>query len=333
MIDFERIIQIFFPKKKINYAVFWLILGTVLLLIQELVIFLARESENQLWSRAIVIYVLFSGIVTAIWLSRAPRNTLTSFSTFLIMPGEDKEKWIETNIAHMFSFRTIDKVAFIIIFIGVGVIIFVKDLTPFFSCSASLVWYLEWSVALAFTGYASHGILFGIHLLGRIVGDYRLSIPFYRINHPAIQSLTNFYLVKFSLVQLIFYIFILIAVGTSPYGFSYQTIVWSAGLAFFPLATFVWSFGQIHKLLQRVKQDYIDQINNQVQKSLTLVNKVFSKENVGALSDLLDLQKKVERIHEWPFAVEGVLTFLITLLLPIAQIVAIAFQIIQPRTP
>jgi hypothetical protein len=157
------------------------------------------------------------------------------------------------------------------------------------------------------------------------ISTYPVSVPFYRSNHPAVRKFLTTYS-RSSFLTLIAYSLGVFMIWQGPYEFTPEIVAWLTILSFLPLSMFSWSFFQAHRLLRRIKENHIDFINHKIQNIANSVEQDMTKDSLEILSKLMDIQKSVESTQEWPIAFEGVFTFLVTLIIPIIQVVLSVFE-------
>jgi len=107
-------------------------------------------------------------------------------------------------------------------------------------------------------------------------------------------------------------------------------IAWMIVTAFFPLAMFLFSLLQIHKLLSQIRQYNLELINQQIQTAYNCLATTLSKDTAEQLSQLMDVQNKVGKMPEWPLALEGITTLAVTIVIPIVQIAISVFGVFSP---
>jgi hypothetical protein len=72
--------------------------------------------------------------------------------------------------------------------------------------------------------------------------------------------------------------------------------------------------------MYNLKQRNIDVINGQVVEISNQLQGKPTKETAEILMQLMDIQKKIENMREWPVSAQGAFTFLVATLTPIIQI-------------
>jgi hypothetical protein len=98
-------------------------------------------------------------------------------------------------------------------------------------------------------------------------------------------------------------------------------IAWLIVTGFLPLLLFIWSYYEIHVLLQRIKFLNVEEINSQIQLALQRVKAEQSKEQVEVLNGLIEVQSTVEKSQEWSISQAEVMTFLVALIIPLTQVI------------
>jgi hypothetical protein len=120
------------------------------------------------------------------------------------------------------------------------------------------------SVLIFFGSHLGYMMLSLLNFLRKIADYYpRESFPFYRLPHPSINRLQNYYL-SAALMLTVAWIVFAIATWNSPYGINNDDekiksvmILWLIITGSGPLLMFLWTYFYIHKINYNIKQLYI----------------------------------------------------------------------------
>jgi hypothetical protein len=137
---------------------------------------------------------------------------------------------------------------------------------------------------------------------------------------PELSGLQNFYLL-IAFVSILTYSIFSVGAWFSPFGLSQAVILWLYIGGFFPFLIFFWSIFQFRFLMQKIKKSQIKQINTKIQLVINEFSEDLSKERVDILNGLMDAQVKVKDMKEWALTLKNILTFLVTFLVPVAQVI------------
>lgn len=180
--------------------------------------------------------------------------------------------------------------------------------------------------AFLFAGYAAYAILASLWLLGRVIRlplKPAFSLPG-RLYTTRLSNAFLFLSVMASGVYLVHAASVLI----TPLRTNSWALAWLLVTAFFPLLLFLWSFYAIHVLLQRIKHHSIVELNEQIQTVMRQIQQKATNEDVEMLHTLIEVQGTLEKAQEWSVSNEEVTTLLITLLIPIIQVVGLVIEML-----
>ncbi len=325
MIPYEKIV---FPKR-IHYSLFWIIIGVLLFLLQE-IIFRCFGEEAFFGPRIVMTFVLVSGLpIVYIYASHSLQQILSNLGKYIVFPGDNTINWSTQKTIDIFSFRN-HWAKFIAIFVTllISVLILTLDL-PFRSNTLLLI--LTILVMCPVWFFGGHGVYVAPSFLMLLINISNCPIksPFYKPAKSVVSPLLSLYS-RISLVALVLYLLHVLAIWLSPYSNTPQMIAWILFSGFFPFAMFLLSFTYTHKIIRNIKESNIDQVNEHLQIAYHKFSKSPSKENAEALEKIMAIQKSLENMREWPFELGGVFTFIITLLLPLTQLILAALNVIKP---
>lgn len=242
----------------------------------------------------------------------------------------DKEYtlWIENQVKRIFSFESLSvKITVIIIPIIVPFAIYLSLLQ--YPGNSKLLYVLTGIgiAPLGFIGGQAAYIL--LNLLQCLVelSKRQVNVPFYHLPNPNISRLQGYYS-NLTVIVTAIYIHLLTGLWLSPVGFPPIIIIIMTIGGFYPLGLFLFTVIYTHKITLRIKQAHLSIINEEVHETLIRAIKSKSSSGYEILKHVMEVQDKIQNIREWPFDLSGTITFIITLVTAIAQLV---FTII--RTP
>lgn len=320
---FENII----PVKNIPFWLFWIIVGLCSFVIGGALFRLSNENPF-LVSLAIASFTMAFLPILNIWLSKAFRKLISDVSASI---------WDTSDRAAACSFSSYDFIAEIftlklpiskivtslIVVLGTATILFLGF--PFRSTALNAIGLPVFLILLWFCGqtlYISYALLSAL----RKIVNQPIKVPFMLIPNPAIARLQRFYSLT-SLSILFLYVLLVLAIWQGPYGLHRVLLIWLTLLAFYPGSMLAWSFFQIHNLLQKIKYSYIKIVNDQIQKALSAVERSGAVKDIERLDKLMKIQADVQRVNEWPIAVGGGVTFVITIITALTQIMVSVRQV------
>lgn len=237
----------------------------------------------------------------------------------LVIPSKSHNEWVEKKMREVFSFETFLSKLFPMLFALSVTFSVLLWFLPYQSTLLNILWVAAIQPFLLISGHGAYCIISVLTFLSEI-DSYPIKVPFYRRNHPSIESISFFYSYATS-VAVIFYLWLLLETPLGPFGFITQPIIviWLIIIGFFPLSMFVWSFLKVNTFTRRIKQSHIDVINQEVIVALDKLKKKPSKENAETLSQIMDIQHRIERENVVFIKIEQILTFISTLIAPFGQ--------------
>lgn len=319
---FEKII-IF---KKIPYWLYWTIIGVCGFLTSEILLFYFEENLY-FYSMITVSFALAIVPIYNIWISYKFRELINEVEKSLWDKkiSKNKASLYDINIIEIFSLKSPPSklVTILVVIFGVLTILYLG--LPFTSPAINIIGFTAFLLILWFCGQTLY-ITFALYFsLSKIV-SHPVNIPFMFIPNPTISKLQGFYSTM-SLAITFLYSLLVTAIWNGPYGLHPILLIWLTLLASYSVVMFIWSFFQIHNLLQKIKYAHVEVINNQIQKTLNAINKNNLLSNIEHLERLIKIQKDVQQINEYPLALSSGITFVITILAAIAQIIVSIRQI------
>jgi hypothetical protein len=238
------------------------------------------------------------------------QKTMYSLSVILWDDKAQFEKWLTERTSRIFTLNSWPAR------ITTGGIVFVALVTvsllgmPFRSGILNCLALFGFMLLIVICGQGVYMML-DLLITIRQVTHRQPNVPFFRLPHPAITELSDQCALA-SLALAVAYIALVVAISQGPYGLSVEMQAWLAALAFFPISMFFWSLIQVRALMRSVKQSQLEIINAEIERNLQKVLKGEGIEDVQRLESVMDIQSKVQAVHEWPIAVQGALTFVVT---------------------
>lgn len=320
MTIYEKLIFI----KRIHYVVYWVLVGLLFFILQEIFTRISGDT-NFLIMRALFGFYLSLIAIIIINLKLFFPTVIQGCDEIINFPSENTSDWVNDKIIEMGTFSTVAVRFFAILLVSLIITTVLLLGLPYKSTLSNIVFLLT---LVPFSIVSAHAVFGVAKLLGLLPGlvRYPITPPFYLSKHPAIGLLSSFYSrTTISAIGVVLALFLI--VWQTPYGFDPLLIGWLIFVSFLPLALFLWTFYQIHILMRRIKHVSIKLINNRVQEQLNLVLENSDKNSADELEKLMKIQDMVEKMREWPFALDGTIALMASIIFPAANIALGVFGI------
>ena len=327
MSTYERIM----PFKSIPYWLFWLGIGVLAFISTEIMVRVYEEDEILNFpALRIIMAIIWAGFpITLTWLSHRFYETLQFASDAFWNDPVEAAEWLQKRHKRIFTFQS-GYSKLIAFFIGVSVTLSyslggipIENLVP-------KIYFLITGTLVAFMGGQTAYIVIDLLVTLTELTRRNVQIPFFRLPHPRITRLQNYYAIS-ALIMTAGYILLIIAGWQSPYGLSNPGVItWLSLLAFFPLALFIWSSTLIHTLVTRVKESFLELVNKQVQTLFQKTEEIPDIKTYDQLEKAMNLQVKIQSLPEWPFSFASIFTFLITLSTAVIQVIIPLLNVLNP---
>lgn len=308
---YERLV---FPKKT-NPFLFWFLVVAIIFILQELSLRLLEE-DLYLPMRFLVAIGLYGLISGGIVISHMFRKSVHKLKDIVSLSSEQYTTLMDKRAQDLFTYKS-NGTKFMIVVLIIGGVVFSTLLIgfPFQKTLSNVAFGFSMFPILIVIGHACY-LVYGLLKFLSDIDLLPIHVPFYRNQHPSLIALSGFYS-QSSIIVLLAYIWFAVTIWISPYGFAVPLLVLFAFVGFFPFAMFTWSTTQFHSLYQRIKQQHIDVINNQIQEMINKSQTALSKDDIEKLHGLMDIQKKVEETKGWLITPNDIMTFVITFAVPI----------------
>lgn len=320
---FESIILI----KKIPYWLYWLIIGTTGFIFGEF-LFNYLGEQPFIIDRVIGAYTITIIPILNIWLFYSFRKTLKEIINSVWERDEAAESWLQERESRIFTLRQLPAklvTGFIVIS---GLITIAMLGLPFRSTTTNILGVIAFTVLLWFCGQTLY-ISFDLLVTLRDIVNKPTDVPFMLLPNPAVSKLQTYYSTA-ALTITFLYTSLVVAIWQGPYGINTVMLIWLTVLAFYPTSMLVWSFTQIHTLIRNIKHSHLKIINDEIQKNLRRISKSNSVDDVDRLDKLIKIQGEVSSIKEWNFAFGNSITFVLTSLAGVIQVIISIREILKP---
>jgi hypothetical protein len=308
--------------KRIPYWLYWPVVGIISFVLGELLIW-AYAEKNLFYTLLILSISLGTLPLINMWFFNSFKRLMHELSEFFWDNNEEFEKWYKIKEKYIFTLNSLEaKFTIGFIFI-IGLVTVILLGLPFKSEICNITGVNAFALLLIFCGNTLW-ISIGLLLTLEEIVKRPIKIPFFMIRHHVVSKLKNYYLTQ-TLFLVLYYIGLVIAVWQGPYGFNYAMLGWLTGVAFYPLVLFLWSFFKIHFLMNNIKQSYLEIINSEVQHALNNVLSNHNLKDTEHLEKIMSIQDKIHTLAEWPISFSSSLTFLMTLITAITQILVSAY--------
>jgi hypothetical protein len=178
--------------------------------------------------------------------------------------------------------------------------------------------FIEFSILMIIYGQAPYVL---ISLL-KALRELSNKVPVQKFNmlpHPALTELQAFYS-KAALLVTFAYVTIVLAIWKGPYEITFDLQLWLTLLAAFPISMFCYSVFKIHKILRHLKLIQLISLNKRAQHLLQESTDGDTKESLERAQIIISIYDKINTMHDWPIAVQGAFTFLVSSSTLVAQI-------------
>lgn len=236
--------------KRVPYWLYWGILGLLILLIYQLLIYFLSETDYFV-SRLLSTFVFVGLPIGFIWTSRSFRELMEEFSPIAWTDKAEFEKWLNVRLKHNFTLSSRESRGLvIIIFVMAITTSIVSNRVLFQSDSLNAITFLLFILSAIIGGQVIFMVIALLATLTEIV-KLPVEVPFFMLPHPAIGKLQGFYSTT-AFIMTIAYVFTAVIFWQGPLGISTLAMFWLIILSFVPLSIFFWSSFQIHKLIQKL---------------------------------------------------------------------------------
>ncbi|MGC1376945.1 MAG: hypothetical protein WA821_12000 [Anaerolineales bacterium] len=308
---FERI-----APKRVHYSIYWLFVGGVAALIEWLffLFFIQGTNSNFLIPGILLTYVIASGIpIGYIMLSHYFQVMLKGIENAFDIPDTG---WANTQSKVVFSLSS-PRAKIILFLVIIITIVLCLSVLPFATTIRITISVL--SLPLCFIGsYAVYTSIELLSLLNKIV-KFKSKLPFYTPLNIAISPISKFYSLT-ATGSLFLYGLHIVSLWMAHLINNPFVMIWVITTAFFPLGMYLVSFYAMHQIMGNIKAEYIKEINVQINSTLNKLKNDLTNEHANSLDKMMEIQRKVELLKEWPFEIEGILTLMVTTAVPIVQI-------------
>lgn len=310
---YERIIPF-----NLHPLLFWPAIGLFGFLLGEFIIQYFGENRI-LWTR-IFFTIIFSFIppVLIYGANQIPK-VIQPLTHILWGSQEESDDWIASTTSSLVSFKSIYFQIILVLAIISSIITLRKIGLPFENLLVNIFALVLFFTLIIFNAHAAYFIIKSIHISIELA-EKPVSPPFYIDTKFPVIRIQNHYSLS-TLAITIGYICFTLGVLFSPYGVTNELQIWLAVGAFFPTLYLIISFFQIHKIMQNIKNTNLMIINDDLQ-ILYQKAKKWPKFNLIDLIKVMEIQDKISRMKEWPFEFQGIISFLISLIVAIVQVLS-----------
>jgi len=303
---------------KSKYIVYWLLVGTVVILIYEIVLYFFGEPRF-IWTEIFFAYFII-GVIPAVNLFSVNVfiKLMDALSPMLKLEVGSFPSWIVQEGRKLFDVRYFSMWATSLSINILGSLTLMAAGLPFKSEFVNIITLIAIQPIFFICGQGAY------FLAATMIFQYRLvrlslSIPFLEYCNRAIYKLSSssYSLAFFVLIE---YGGLFFAVRFGPYGNSIFMMPWLIGLAVTPIITFVWGIFQIHFLQQEIKMKHIESITSEIQRLFEEFISNPTLNNIDRLSKAVEIQRSVEQSKEWPISLQVIITLIITAAAAVSQI-------------
>jgi len=319
------------PFKSVPFWIFWIGMGVIAFINSEVIVYAYDEDGLMpFFLLRLILAIDFAGFpITIVLLSRGFVRTMQAVSPIMWDDASDFESWLEKRQKRIFTLQSrYSKVTAFLIGISVTTS-FVLSGIPLQN-PVSIVYFLIAGTLFTFIGGQTAYIILDLLVTLAELVKRDIRVPFFRIPHPAITRLQNYY-ASVALIMTAGYLSLVIAGWQSPYGlFNASVIAWLSILAFFPLTLFILSILQIHLLVSKIKDAQLDMANKLVQNLVQRAGNNLDVKTYEQLEKAMTIQSMVQDMPEWPISFATIFSFLITAGTALIQIVLPLLEVFNP---
>jgi len=316
-----------------HYTVFWIVLSiaaatVALVMLRALGEILSLETVIAVWSLLVVIPVSHLNI------SNEFHAMASDLKTFFKCDANEFRKWYQERLQSIFSAKSPVMWTTAILTNIVCTAIVVQLGLPLQSSWLNALALIVFEVVAFASGQSVYTLLAELRLLKQFT-NFAQCPHFYQSMPATLRKLSTMYL-KSSVYILLVYLAVLIAIVRGPYGIPPILMLVLVGIAVFPTIYIMYSVFQIHLLMVKLREGTLAIIDKRIQQVLAenwiIISGVDSEfvdsdvdepdlDKVNCLAKLMDLRDKVEKMREWPWNFEGRITFTVSILTSIVQVV------------
>lgn len=170
-------------------------------------------------------------------------------------------------------------------------------------------------VAAFMLGTALYVLLYTTILVFRL-SKLDLRITIYQHPLTSIKAVGALY-VKFALMAAIADAVLVFTFIASPLELTPLIASWLTTMSLVVIVYFLAPLLRIHNKMSKVKYDKIRQFSSQLEKTFLEVTTDPNSENIKRLGELLEIQQHLQRMSEWPFDANAIITLLCATIVPI----------------
>lgn len=307
-------------RSRVHFSISWLFIGIAYFLLESL-FFNMVGNDLHPYARAVLTLVVISGLPVAITIFRDNfPEPIRDVGEVVDLKIGDYQSWLEQKTQSIFSFRS----RRVLIYILVTDLVLIATVLSLNLTHAAIVTILIIVFLQPIAAIGGHALYVAVQLIGFLteISDSELIIPIFRPSDLSLSKILRYYS-RLSIVALLLYLAHYVSFFLAGYGAAIPIIVWMAFIGFFPFMLFAFSISKIHSLMRRIKIRNIDAINEEIQECYERVKLYDNHEDSEILVSLLSVQDSIDRTNTWPVSLSGLLTFTVTIIPPIAQIIAI----------
>ncbi len=313
--------------KRLHYVVYYFLVGTLALIIEELLLHTSGESSSLLF-RILITYCSFTIFpIVPIYFSHEFRFTLHKTKSFLIPPNiNNYESWVSKKTDDFFSLKSWP-VQLSVFILGTSIMATILSFPkPYTAVFPNIIVYLSMLPGVYIGSHGVYFVFYILYFLSQYV-KYPINVPFFMIQNEELKYIQAFYFRTALLVLFCYSAVIVLTIWPNPFSFSGLVLFWLSFLGFCPLILFLWSYYQIHILMLRIKQSFINICSSKLQTAMKELENKLTTDAVDKVLKLMETQSRVEKLPEWPININSSITFLVTLILPLTSFVFDIFKI------
>lgn len=302
--------------KKIPYWIYWPVIGVILYIFSEIIIFYFEEKRFFI-SRIVLILEVFSWPITYIYFSRRFYNLMEDIHTIFWQNKKDADIWYNHQAEKIFTLKPISS-RILVLFFSILLILTLLCLgLPFTNniINITLVFVFFFISFIPANGVL---IVFYNFVILQDLSKLNPEIPFFLFPNTCLIKIKRHLFSGTSIIAIVVFVLI-VGFNYSPYGLNFLLKLWLFAIALFPLCLFFWALSKVQEIITTAKDNQIKLINDRIQKLLNgLLND--DEKSINNLIKYMDMQQKISSISEWSLDPKSIIALMIALLPILFQI-------------
>lgn len=297
------------PFKKLPYYVFWFFVSLAWFSLSIIIPSLLNERRFLVLQTFFALEIWF---LPSIFILSSNKFTsiLEELKAVFWSTENDYDVWLKHAFIRIYSLKTWPSKLVTLFIVSMANATVIHLGLPYKTLIAKILCLLALQVLFYICGQGAYMLIAVAIALNRL-SIMKCMIPFFYLSYPPLIKLQRFYS-SFSLIYLVAYIFLTIAISQSPYGFNIEMQIWLGIIAIGPIGSFLWSIMHNYLILRNAKNLHIKMINNRIEIEYGKLLRKYKKDDIENLKALMEIQDKVENTRTMPIEMQFVLTLFVS---------------------